>query len=87
MTRRCWRGTADYTKTNGEEAIRKKKRGARIQARCPGGQGTRVNLEGGGDGGGITITGGENSNLKIGTESRAHYSRCSGFGTPLPNHE
>ena len=73
MTRRCWRGTADDTETDGNW-----KKGERIRARCPGGQGTWVNLGGGGEGGTRTITDGKHSKLNIGTEPRVHIADALG---------
>ena len=78
----CWRWSANYTETDGEEAFRTKRE--RRRARCPGGQGTRLNLGGGKMEGPKTITDGKHRTLKIGTESRDHFSLCAGTGTPPP---
>ena len=40
-----------------------------------------------GKGGTRTITDGKHRNLNIGTESRDHFSLCSGTGTPPPYNE
>ena len=48
MTRRYWRGSAEYTDMGGEEG--KSYKGERIWAICSVGKGTRVNLGGLGKG-------------------------------------
>ena len=75
-TRRCWRGAAEYTDMDGEEAKRKK--GERIRERCPGGQRTRVNLGGGERRGPEPSQTGIHRNLNIGTESRVQITDALG---------
>ena len=82
VTRRFWRWTSDYTETDGEDSIGRKREGTgkrHWRARNPG-ESWR-----GDKGVPEPLFDVKHSKLKRGTEYRALLSRCPGIGTPPPN--